>query len=44
MISFDFRRLITISDKIDVGSVKNTQEMKHFVGALHRFQSIKSAQ
>ena len=45
MISSDFRRLITISDKIDVGLSETLKKwVKRFVGALHRYQSIKSAQ
>ena len=44
MILCDFHRLITISDKIDVGPSKKTEDMKRFAGVVHRYQPIKSAQ
>ena len=44
MISCNFRRLITISDKKKRATVRTTKEMKRFVGALHRYQSVKSSQ
>ena len=31
----DFRRVIEISDKIDVVLLKNAQEMKHFLWVVH---------
>ena len=42
MTSCDFRRVITIPDKLDVGAVRNTQEMKRFLGTMHRHQSSQS--
>ena len=42
MISCDLRKVITISDKIHVGSLKNTEEIKSFLGAVHRCQSSLS--
>ena len=42
MTSCDFRSVITIPDKLDVGAVRNTQEMKRFLGAKHRHQSSHS--
>ena len=31
-----------MSDKIDCGADRNTQEMKRFLGAVHRYQSSLS--
>ena len=42
MVWCDFRRVITMSDKIQKSIFRNTQEMKRFLGAVQRYQSSLS--
>ena len=37
MVLCDFRRVIEISDKIDVGPLETLNKMKHFLGVVHRY-------